>query len=89
MSDEPIDFAAERLKRDHEAQARKLLEEQRGKPMLLLDPETGLYSIVVDFVEVYTGLDPIGKREEVRRKAAVDHAREQGLRLVPPSDESP
>lgn len=43
-----------------------------GKPELVLDPGTGLYSIVVDGVEVYAGLDPIGKREFIRRNPRMD-----------------
>lgn len=69
----------------HEAQARKLAEAEAGKPFLIYDPETRLYGIMLDHVQVYDGLDPVGRREEIRHKAGVEIAREQGLRLVPPA----
>jgi hypothetical protein len=40
------------------------------RPELVLDPATGLYSIVVAGVAVYEGLDPISLREAIRREAA-------------------
>ncbi len=38
---------------------------QPGKPELVYDPETKLWGIVVDSVEVMSGLDPQGQRRRI------------------------
>lgn len=43
--------------------------EVTGAPELARDPATGLYSIVVDGVAVYEGLDPVGRREAIYAEA--------------------
>lgn len=64
------------------------LTARTGRPELVLDPDTGLYGVLVDNVEVISGLDPVGLREGIRRNASVARAHERGLRLVP-TDTSP
>jgi len=51
--------------------------EQEGKPLLICNPDTGLYDIIVDNCAVYYQLDPIGLRNEIQRNAG----REMGPRL--------
>lgn len=46
-------------------------EEEKGRPYLVLDRQTGLYDVVLDSVVVYANLDPVGKREEIRKAAGV------------------
>ncbi len=40
-----------------------------GQPYLCYDPETKLWGIIVDNVQVIDGLDPVGLREKIRREA--------------------
>ena len=46
-----------------------------NQPELIIDPDTGLYDVVLDGRVVYARLDPVGKREEICRHASdeVDH----------------
>jgi hypothetical protein len=51
----------------------------RVHPELVWDPTTDRYSIICENVEVYSGLDPVGKREKMRRPLSVAPAPPSGV----------
>jgi hypothetical protein len=61
--------------------ARKKLLNDDSRPLLVCDPETNRYSVVLDGVEVYGDLDPFGKRALIRVDAEIA-AKRAGMTLT-------
>lgn len=58
------------MSEDNVIPMRPVVGSNDGKPHLIYDPATMRYGIMVDSVEVISGLDPLGRREHVRAVAA-------------------